>query len=161
MAVSLPTDCKKFRAAVRPMSVFFFVTGMLAAWGLIFILHGLGFSPDRHAFAMAVAIGMPLTCISSAIISIGGAWIISVCFPDAVSADGLYGHSFWGRRRFVCWQDISKAHKFQLAYLPLLRVYGADGKVSWLALFPAKKKEFLEEIRKFAPSDSPVLPFAQ
>lgn len=86
-------------------------------------------------------------------------FILSLGFPAGFSAEGIYGHSFWGPRRFVAWSEIKNARTFYLLNLKWLRVYSAGGKVLWLGLFQSRPAEFREAIRQFAPSNSPVLKF--
>jgi len=145
--MSIPSDCKKFRAAVTPMSIFIFIVGMLLLCCIIVMRDGFHF--DFGALA--------ITSVFAAVFSIGWSWMVSLSFRAAFSADGVYGHSFWGFRRFVRWQDIVGARPFRFANLPWLRIHGADGQVTWLALFQVRKSDFWQEIRKFAPPDSPVL----
>jgi hypothetical protein len=150
MATSIPSDCKKFRAAVAPMSAFIFVAGMILVLIHNLISNGLHFDPSRLAFLS----GFGLVAL---VFSIGYSWMISLLFPDAFSADGIYGHSFWGRRRFVRWHDIASAQTFRLGNLRWLRVYAADGNITWLALFQSRDIEFRQEIKRLAPPGSPVL----
>ena len=147
MAVPTPSDCKKFRAAVPPMSVFIAIFGMLGVCCIIVIKDGFHF--DFHALA--------IVSLFAIIFSIGWSWMVSLLFRAAFSADGIYGHSFWGFRRFVCWRDIVRVHPFRMANLSWLRVHGTDGRVTWLALFQVRRSDFCQEIRKFAPPDSPAL----
>ena len=147
MTVSIPSDCRKFRAAVVPLFVFVFVVAIVGVWCAILAKDGSHF--DRHA--AAVASGFEV------VFSLVAAWMLSLCFPDAFSREGIYGHSFWGRRRFVSWQEVAAARTLRLLNLRYLRVYAADGKVTWLALFQSEGADFRQEIRRFAPPESPVL----
>lgn len=147
MALSIPSDCRKFRAAIAPMSIFIFVSGMVGLLILIVIEDGLHFDQRALAFATGFAVVLSIVC----------SWILSLVFPAAVSSDGIYGHSFWGRRRFIRWQDISSVHTFRLVSFRWLRVYNTDGRVTWLALFQSRGTEFRQEIRRLAPPSSPVL----
>jgi hypothetical protein len=87
------------------------------------------------------------------------AWAISLLYQDSFSAEGIYGHSFWGFRRFVRWQDVTSARTLRLFNLKFLRLYSTNGQVTWLALFTAQKIIFREEIRRLAPANNPVLNF--
>ncbi len=81
-------------------------------------------------------------------------------FPVGFSPDGIFGHSLWGRRSLVRWQDISMVRKFNLANLAYLRIYsGPGGKTIWLPLFQSRSAEFQEEIRKLAPANCPILSY--
>jgi hypothetical protein len=146
----IPAGCRRFRAAIIPLILFF-----LAAYLLLFfcfVLAVAGWHFDRHAFGRAVSLAPILAVVCALMLSNG--------FPTAVSAKGIYGHSFWGSRQFVEWRDVSEVRAFRLANLRWLRIYGAStGKVTWLALFQSQNQDFQDEIRSFAPPGSPVLKF--
>jgi hypothetical protein len=147
MAISIPSECRKFKAAVTPLFVCILVLSMLGLFGVVLSFDGLHF--DRLALAVASMSVLTLAPLM--------AWLSSVVYPASFSADGIYGHSFWGRRRFVRWQDVAVARTFRLLNLRWLRIYTTDySKVIWLALFPANKVEFLKEIHRLAPSKSPI-----
>jgi hypothetical protein len=79
-------------------------------------------------------------------------------FSAWFSSDGIYGHLFWGVRRFIRWQDIASVRRFSLLKLPWIRIYsGVDGKVTWLPLFQSRPFEFRQTIKEFAPFNSPIL----
>lgn len=130
-----------------PMAVLIFVGGMAMVFMLIVMTDGFHFDGR----ALAVATGTMLA------FAIAYSWMLSCLFPAAFSAEGIYGHSFWSRRRFVRWQDVTSARTFRLANLLWLRVYAADGKVTWLALFQSRDAEFRAEIRRLAPPGNPIL----
>jgi hypothetical protein len=134
------------------MSVFIFMSGMGLVFIRIVITEGLHFDRGEWAFASEFA-------LVAWVFSVGYAWMLSLLCPDAFSADGIYGHSFWGRRRFVRWQDISSVQSFWLGNLRWLRVYAVDGKITWLALFQSRDIEFRQEIKRLAPPTSPVLKY--
>ena len=122
--------------------------GIFGLFCVVLILDGLHF--DRHALAVASA-SIP---VSSLVLS----WLLTILFPASFSAEGIYGHSFWGRRRFVHWRDVVAARPLRLLNLRWLRIYTTvDSKVTWLALFQSHKAEFRQEMQRLAPADSPVL----
>ena len=147
--MSIPANIKKFRSAIIPGAIFVFVCGMTGAFCLIVIIQGWHF--DFHALAIVTVVEV--------IYSFFASLMMSFVFPVGFSADGIYGHSFWGRRRFVSWQQIVTARTFGLFKFRFLRVYSADCKVTWLALFQSHDAEFRDEIRRLAPPSSPVLQF--
>ncbi len=106
---------------------------------------------DVRAAALAIVAISPLSFVFSLLISVG--------FPAGFSADGIHGHSAMGVPLFVSWSGIKDARVFYLLNLKWLRVYSTDGRVIWLALFQSRPAEFREEIRRFAPPNSPVLRF--
>lgn len=144
---SIPSDSRKFRVAVAPLFVCVLVLGLLGLCSVVLMLDGMQFDQRALAFASASV----LVC------SLVGAWLLSRQFPAAFSADGIYGHSFWGRRRFVRWQGIAAAQPFRLLNLRWLRIYRIDySEVIWLALFQSHKAEFEREMRRLAPAGSAI-----
>ena len=148
MAVPIPTEAKKFRAAVVPMFICIFVLSALGFLSLLLLRHGRHI--DRHGLVWPIEF--------EAIWSFVWAWMISLCFPAALATEGVYGHSFWGPRRFVRWQDMAAARTFRLFNLRWLRIYStADNRVTWLPLFQSRRAEFCGEVQRLAPPDSPLL----
>ena len=147
MRVSMPPDIRKFRSAVIPGAIFIFVGGISGLVCLILIIDG--WHIDGRAFAFASIFALAFSFFWS--------WLISFFFPAGFSADGIYGHSFWGHRRFISWHEIATVRNFRLGNLRWLRVYSADGSITWLALFQSRGAEFRQEIRRLAPPSSPVL----
>jgi len=147
MAITLPSDARKFRVAVTPLFVFVFAIAVAGLCCYVFAKDGWHF--NRHALAFAIGF--------QAIVAFVLSWTVSFCCRDALSSDGIYGHSFWGQRRFVCWRDVTDARTLRIFNLRCLRVYAVDGKVTWLALFQSRDTEFRQEIRRLAPSENPIL----
>jgi hypothetical protein len=145
--MTLPLNIKKFRTALIPGAIFIFGTGMFGVIAFISITDGWHFNMRA------------LTIVSCALLiySFIWSWLIAFFWPVGFSADGIYGHSVWGFRRFISWHDIMKAQTFRLLNLKWLRISGANGKTTWLALFQARDTEFRQEVRQFAPPSNPVL----
>ena len=84
--------------------------------------------------------------------------IISLLYSCIITPAGIYGHSFWGLRRYLGWSDIAAAKKGKLGNLVFLKLYNSAGcSIIWLPLFQAKRVEFQEMVRKCAPPGHPVL----
>ncbi len=155
MAISRPSNCRMFRPAVTPI---FFAYMVLSVVGCVcgtvyLILHGRGFHPLPQQFLK----GIRFVFIQTLIISFVMAWLVALFYRVGLSPGGIYGHSFWGQRRFIGWLEIKAARTIQIGNLPCVRIYGDDGKVVWLLLFQSRTVEFREEIRRLAPPDSPIL----
>ena len=151
MNASIPAGCKKFHAAVTPMALFVGVTALI----IIICTDIASKAYSFRLYSELVGFGVLIA------VSFAWAWLVSLLFPAAFSADGIYGHSFWGFRRFIPWPAITKARIFRMGNLPWLRICDGDGKVTWLPLFQKRRKNFREEIQKFAPPDNPVLKFME
>jgi len=147
MAISIPSDCRKFRAAVIPVFAFLFIIATTVLFCLILAADGWHFDRNLAAFAAG------FEAICSFVVS----WMLSRLYPDAISVDGIYGHSAWGRRHFVAWKDVAAARTFRLLNLQWLRVDAGDGRATWLALFHSQDADFRQEIQRLAPPDSPIL----
>jgi hypothetical protein len=145
------------------MSIWIFVSAFVLGFALghtlgifsLLIRHGF---VDWHLVGRIILSTTPKLFFFSFGCAFIWAWIIFLLFPALISGQGIRGHSFWGMRRFVGWEEIVKVKKFSLFGLPYLRIFSAtDGKVTWLPLFQSQMVEFRNEIRKFAPSNSPLL----
>jgi hypothetical protein len=148
MVISIPTGAKK----IKPSVVWLFIWEFLVSAVLFtcFVLVQDGLRMDIRAFTHALVLVLFLSFIL--------AWILSVFFPAWISSDGIYGHSFWGVRRFIRWQDIASVRRFSLLKLPWIRIYSnVDGKVTWLPLFQARPFEFRQTLKEYAPLNSPIL----
>src|SRR5438093_1557027 len=122
-------DIKVFRAAVVPT----FLT--IAALGL-----PLYFCMMLLEFGLQDISGLFIGAAGGALAGFLYTWGITLCFTLKLAPEGVYGHSFWGVRRFIRWQDIGEVRPFRLLNLRYLRLYGA-GKSSptWIALFLARR----------------------
>lgn len=150
--ISIPSDCRKFKAAVIPLFLCVLLLSIVGLFCVVLI------SGEWHFDRLEMAGATVFVLVCSPLM----AWLLSVGYPASFSADGVYGHSFWGTRSFVRWQDIAVARTFRLLNLRWLRIYTTDySKVVWLALFQSHKAEFLQEIQRLAPVDSPVFKHLQ
>ncbi len=147
MSVRIPPDCRKLRAASKPLTLFLLIVALPGLFCVVLILDGLRFDP----FALIIASVFVL------VISPLMALLMSHYYSASFSSEGIYGHSFWGLRRFVYWRDVVDVRRFRLLNLPWLRVYTTDSRVTWVALFQADKTEFRREIERLAPTGHPVL----
>lgn len=145
--MKVPPDIKKFRFAILPPTILIFSGGMVGSLLLLRLL--LGAYPDGRELAMGAA--------AMALISPAYVWLLTGLFPNGFSAAGVYGHSFWALRRFIAWPDIYAVRPFWLFNCKYLRIYTRDGKTIWLPLFQVQRSDFCQEIRKFAPPESPLL----
>lgn len=152
MSVRIPSGCRKFRPSVLKMFVSLMAGGILLGVASAPLLVGRQIDWD------ALMVG----CESVPFTALLMAWILSVICPDALSNEGIYGHSTWGKRQLVRWQDMADARTFTVLNLTWLRIYSTDGnKITWIALFQAHDDEFCREIQRLAPADSPVLKFTR
>ena len=163
MTTSPPTKSQQFRSSVPGLFIFILVVSFAMSLPVAFVtavaIHsqipqdtGEPVTPGRILFAMAL-IG-PIYPILSLI----GACLLSKFCPTTISADGVTTQSFTGGRRFVRWQDITKARTLRLLNLKWILVYPAgENKAIQVPLFQPRKTEFVQEIQRFAPPGNPIL----
>jgi hypothetical protein len=108
--------------------------------------------------AAAFERALPASIVAGLVVQLLGTWLAWQFFPVVLSKEGLHGHSVWGVRRFMRWQDIAAARPFRVFNLLWLRLYSKDGKdVIWLAMFQSRPAQFKDEVRKLASPDNPLL----
>ena len=140
-------DVKVFRIAVIPAFLFIAGLGLSLYFCVMPMMFGV---PDVTIMLIGAAGG--------ALAGFLYAWIISVCFTVKFGSNGVYGHSFWGVRRFIAWQEIAEIRPFRLLNLRFLRLYRSDRTgPTWIPLFLASRSEWVEEVRRLAPSENPIL----
>lgn len=153
----MPKDAKRFKVSVMPLflcSVITCIIGIAIGFFLVAFQHG---SIDLPRFWRIIKIAMPMILSGCVILTL---YLYLVIIPTGISSDGIYARSPLGFRRFIRWTDIAKVRKITLLNLLYLLIYSSvDGRVTSLPLFQARKKEFRDEIRKFAPPDSPIVNF--
>jgi hypothetical protein len=159
MVNQMPPDVKRFKVSLT--SLFLFSAGGC----LIGCILGFLVLP---MFGVHLDWLMAWRIVNAALSPILLVWVISTPLlyvlitstPVGFSADGIYAYSTFGFRRYIRWAEISKVRKHAVLNLKVLGIYSkVDGKVTRLPLYQAHKKEFINEIRKFAPPNSPVLKF--
>jgi hypothetical protein len=148
--MDVPTQrCSKtFRVAIFPTFAAICSLGFLLYLLLIVTEEGLrGINVEALLFGgLAAALG-----------SFVGACLMALCFTLKLTPEGVFGHSAWGIRRFIRWQDIATAKPFRFFNLRYLRLYPETGRRPiWIALFQARKAEFEQGLQMLAPADSPV-----
>jgi hypothetical protein len=143
---------KSFRLAIGSTLIFFFIAG--TTLGLLLVSFDVGWRAALRFSPRAAIWGLTFSFVM--------ALLFHWSFPTRISAEGLSAHSIYGFRRFISWENISDARPFRLFNLRWVRLYSSfDGKVTWMALFQSNFELFNAEIRKFAPSHSPVLKFVK
>lgn len=149
---SSSSESRKFRLAFGPMFIWMFLCGVLPGVALtVFIL------AITHKSA-ALGRALPAAIAAGLVAQVLGTWMARRFFPVVLSEQGLSAHSFWGVRRFMCWQDIASTRSIRILNLLWLRLYSRDGKeVIWLAMFQSRPAEFRAELRKLAPPGHPLL----
>ncbi len=163
MTTSPPAEKKVFNSSVLSLFIFLVVAGAAALFCVAVAISSqitremsIPFSWDR---ILSAFMGM---IIFHAIFSLIGAWVLSTFCPTTFSADGVATRSLTRGRRFVLWQDITRARTLRLLNLKWLLVYPAGSKKALqLPFFQPRITEFKQDIRRFAPPGNPVLNYVQ
>lgn len=140
------------------LTLFMFFFGCVAGYalGVPAIVIKSGHALNLVALSKSIICSVPILLIVSFVFAV----IISVLFPSYISPQGLHGHSFWGTRNFLAWTDITQVRPFKLGNLTYARLYSGSGQTTlWFPLFQSPQPYFSDEIRRFAPKDSPILNF--
>jgi hypothetical protein len=157
MANQMPPAVKQFKVSILPLflySVLGVFIGLVPGFVLIAIHYG---HPVLQRFLLISRLAAPLMLVVCVVATL---LLYLVAIPSGFSADGIYGSSPLGFRRFIRWTEIARVRKLTILNLQFLRLNsGVDGRETVLPVFQARKREFREEIIKFAPPDSPILKF--
>jgi hypothetical protein len=157
MANQMPLDVKRFKVSITSLFLYSIVGGFIGCAVGFLLLPIFHVHLDLLLFWRISKISILPILLLCAIMTLV---LYVAAIPTGFSSDGIYASSRWGFRRFIRWSDIAKVRRFPLLNLKFLWVYSSvDGKVTSVSLFQAHKKEFEDEIRKFAPPESPVLTF--
>lgn len=151
----MPSDVKRFKIAIQPMLLYAFVAGFIGlVLGFVLVLVLNGHVAWRNVWGIT-KFAVPIDVVFCAAVALA-MYLVSI--PTGIAAEGIYGQSTFGFRRFVRWADIAKVRKLTLLNLQFVRLYSSvDGRVTTVPLFQARPQEFRAEIHKFAPPESPIL----
>ena len=149
-------EVKRFKVSITSLFLYSIVAGVIGVVGGFLLLPVFHVHLDLLMFwrvTKNTILPILLLCVIMTLV------LYVVAIPTGISSDGIYARSPSGFRRFIGWADIAKVKKRTVFFdLQFLRLYSSvDGKVTSVPLFQAHKKEFRDEIRKFAPPDSPIL----
>jgi MFS family permease len=157
MADQMPPEAKRFKVSITSLFLYSIVAGVIGVVGGFLLLPVFHVHLDLLMFwrvTQNTILPILLLCVIMTLV------LYVVAIPTGISSDGIYARSSSGFRRFIGWADIAKVKKRTIFNLRFLRLYSSvDGKVTSVPLFLACKNEFRDEIRKFAPPDSPILKF--
>jgi hypothetical protein len=163
MTTPPPIESKQFRSSVPSLFIFILPVSFAMSLPVAFCTAmairsqipqetGEPITPGRILFAVAL-IG-PIYPILSLI----GACLLSRFCPTTISANGVTTQSLTGGRRFVRWQDITRAKTLRALNLKWILVYPAgESKAIQVSLFQPRITEFIQEIKRFAPPGNPIL----
>jgi hypothetical protein len=148
MSTSPEQDVKVFRAAVLPVFTPMAAVGLPLYFCIILFTDGL-----HRVDVPALFIG----ALAEALFCLVYAWVMTLCFTLKLTSEGVLGHSVWGLRRFIRWQDVATIRPFRFFSLRYLRLYPESGnRPIWIASFQARRADFEQELRRLSPPDCPI-----
>jgi hypothetical protein len=155
MSIPNASCVKTFRLSILQMTAFYCAAGFTSSLASILVLAGR--HPEIHYCWLSFLLRNGLFVAAYSVII---SCLFTLFFTCKVTIAGIYGHSLWGCRRFIRWQDMHIVKQFGWRKWGFLRLFSSEGnKVTWIALFLAKPCEFEKECRRLAPENSPILRF--
>ena len=150
-----------FRPAIAP--VFWCVSTSAAAFGIPFglVLIGLegGWQAAWRFAPHAVVIGGVVAILWATL----WALLLHSLFPTRLSSDGVSGYSFWGLRRFIAWEHISRRPVrvvFSIC-VGCVSIPPATARCHYMAEFPSDSDGFRAELHRLAPTQCPIFKYIQ
>lgn len=146
---------EQYRAALPLVFFGLFVFGTIAAAAIMTALREAGY---------------PLPGVRSAsflwLLSLLWVWLL-ICTPViawayTISVDerGISGRTFWGRRRFLPWEDMNRVQKFGIYPFQFLRIRtNAGGPPMWVPLFLSNRRRWTQTVQAHVPDGHPVRDF--
>jgi hypothetical protein len=142
--------------AIVPMTLSVFVTGIIVGYalGIAIVLVRVKDHFDWAVVSKTAPYIVPILLVYAFVFAVA----ISLFYPCSITSTGVYGHSFWGLRRYLGWNEISAAKKKRIGNLVFLSLSSKTGGAAiWLPLFQSRRAEFVETVRKSASPNHPVL----
>ena len=137
-----------FHSSAKAVVLFAGPLGVILGVLLVFIDEGL--KVDVSDLAIGIAGGVVAVVVQS--------FLACRRYTIELSEAGIRAYSFWGKRRFIKWQEIEAVRPFTLLNLRYLRLYGPQpSKPLWLAIFIPNPSAFRDAITRLAPINCPVL----
>jgi hypothetical protein len=151
----VPAQEQTYRASL--IAVFFglLIFGTLVAVVVVEVARGLGY--DLPGITSATFLWM--LCLLYV-------WVL-VCTPVtafaysvSVSPRGIRGRTFWGRKRFIAWEDMNHVRRLGVPPFRFLRFRtNAGGPPMWFPLFVSGKKKLQRQIAAAVPEGHPIHDF--
>lgn len=86
--------------------------------------------------------------------------LIALAYSFAVDSRGIEGRTFWGRSRFMAWEDMNRIRRLGVPPFQFLRFRtNAGGPPMWLPLFISGKNQLQKQVASAVPDGHPVRDF--
>ena len=133
--------------------------GLLASFSLmvLFAIPITAWTIPQNSIA-GYLLAFAFASIPAAVWALLAQFFLSYIYFVDVSADGLGGGTFWGRRRFVQWNTVRSARRYTWLTMGLVYVRFVDGSPAlWLPTKVKRQAAFLKDLQTAAPAGNPVL----
>lgn len=86
--------------------------------------------------------------------------LIAFAYSIAVDPRGINGRTFWGRTRFMAWEDMNRVRRVGVPPFRFLRFRSnAGGPAMWVPLFVSGRKRLHERVAASVPEGHPIRDF--
>ncbi|MCF6236298.1 MAG: hypothetical protein L3J70_08005 [Gammaproteobacteria bacterium] len=131
-----------------------------AAYGIL-LIHGLAF----YTILVLITDGLNVDVKAyffSAILPAIGTFAMIRYFKIIVTKEGVSSYDFWGRSRFVEWNNITQINPVRIIGLKYIRVVYSTGKQPlWMPLFLDDVILFKKEVKKRVESSNPLIEYLE
>ena len=80
---------------------------------------------------------------------------VAATFKIGVAPNGITAHDFWGRSRFLRWEEIDGCRPITVVNLGYARLSASERRVTlWVPMYLKDARGFVEDVRELAPADS-------
>lgn len=141
-----------YRPSFMLMFTLLFVLGAASGAGSTAAMEELGLSPHgilSYAF-------LRLLCIIYLWASVC-ALIMVQTLAIRVTQDGIYGRTFWGKARYLAWEDVSTVAMTRTPPLRFMRLFSEDERAPlWVPWFIRKRGRFRQDVLTRVSQDHPL-----
>lgn len=86
--------------------------------------------------------------------------VIAFAYSIAIDGRGIHGRTFWGRKRFMGWEDMNRIRRLGVPPFRFLRFRSnAGGPPMWIPLFVSGKKRLHQRVAAAVPDGHPLREF--
>ena len=83
--------------------------------------------------------------------------LVAVTYSIVIDGTGIHGRTFWGRKRFMPWEDMNRIRRLGVPPFTFLRFRtNAGGPPMWLPLFVSRRRKLRERVAAAVPEGHPI-----
>jgi len=129
----MPEKYKKFRMRFVPPFTFTIILSIIGFSGYLFVTEGINIDWKSCVIALSGMLLFVLLYILT----------IIIYYKVTLTEDGIKGFNFWGKYRFVQWNEINNVKFINFCGLKFLRVFSKNERLSlWIPLFLKDMNDF-------------------